>query len=175
MVLPVFKYHPNPLVTGSVVESNSVCLCCGQSRGCIYTSSVYAAEELHNKICPWCIADGSAAKKFGATFVDSHPLYQAGIEESIILEVTTKTPGYDTWQQEMWLSHCNDACAFLGNASKDDVVKIANEHIQINGGEGMDAELMNEIAKDYQPKGSPAFYKFKCLHCNEILYAMDYD
>lgn len=109
MVLPVFKYHPNPLATGSVVESNTMCICCGESRGYIYTSSVYAAKELHHKICPWCIADGSAAKKFSATFVDSHPLYQAGIEESIILEVTTKTPGYDTWQQEIWLSHCSDA------------------------------------------------------------------
>ena len=175
MVLPEFKYHPNPLATGSVVESNTVCLCCGESRGYIYTSSVYAPKELHNEICPWCIADGSAAKKFRATFVDSYPLYQAGIEESIILEVTTKTPGCDTWQQEVWLSHCGDACLFLGDASKDDVVKIANEHIQVNGAEGMDADVMNEIAKRYIPKGSPAFYKFKCLHCNEILYAMDYD
>jgi uncharacterized protein CbrC (UPF0167 family) len=175
MVLPVFKYHPDPLNTGSVIKSDKVCRCCGQNRGYIYISSVYSIEVLHNEICPWCIADGSVAKQFDATFVDGHPLHEAGIDEAIILEVTTKTPGYDTWQQGVWLSHCNDACAFLGDAPKDDVVKIANEHIQVNGGEGIKTEMMKEIAQGYQPKGSPAFYKFKCLHCNEILYAMDYD
>lgn len=81
MVLPVFKYHPDPLSTGSVIESTVVCKCCGQNKGYIYTSSVYAIEELHNEICPWCIADGSAAKKYGATFVDSDPLYQAVCQE----------------------------------------------------------------------------------------------
>jgi uncharacterized protein CbrC (UPF0167 family) len=175
MDLPVFKYHPNPLITGSIIESNAVCQRCGQSKGYIYTSSVYGVEELHNKICPWCIADGSAANKFDATFVDSYPLYQAGIAEEIILEVTTKTPGYDTWQQEVWLSHCNDACAFLGDALKTDVLRIANEHFQVFGGEGLDAETMKGIAQGYQPEGSPAFYKFECLHCHEILYATDFD
>jgi uncharacterized protein len=175
MALPVFKYHPDPLATGSVIESNAVCRCCGQNRGYIYTSSVYASEDLDNEICPWCIGDGRAAENFGATFVDDRPLREAGIEEAIILEVTTKTPGYDTWQGDVWLSHCNDACAFLGDAPKEDVVKIANEHIQVNGGEWIDAEMMKEIAKGYRPKGSPAFYKFKCLHCNVIFYAMDFD
>lgn len=175
MNLPTFKYHPDPISTGSIIESTALCKCCGESRGYIYTSNVYTTEELNNEICPWCIADGSTARKFDATFVDAYPLHQAGIGTSIIIEVTTRTPGFDAWQQEVWLTHCNDACAFLGDASKDDVLSIANDRLQVIGGEDMDYEMMEAIAKNYVPKGSPSFYKFRCVHCNKILYAMDYD
>ena len=30
-----------------------------------------------------------------------------------------------------------------------------------------------ELAKYYKPKGSPALYKFECLHCHEVLYGLD--
>lgn len=174
MDLPIFKYHPDPLATGSIIESNAMCHCCEQSKGYIYISNVYAEEDLDNKICPWCIADGSAAQKFDATFSESIALEQAGISKEIIVEVTTRTPGYVTWQPEFWLSHCNDACVFLGDASKDDVLRIANENTKVIRWEDISEEVMKEIAINYQPKESPAFYKFQCLHCNKILYTMDY-
>jgi len=173
--LPAFKYHPDPISTGSVIRSDAKCRCCGERRGAIYTSTIYCVEDLENDICPWCIADGSAAKKLNATFCDDRPLREAGIEASIVQEITTKTPGYDTWQQDVWLTHCKDACAFLGEASKNDVLSIAFEGLQVAGGEEMDAKTIRIIAQNYRPKGSPAFYKFKCLHCDKILYAMDFD
>ena len=175
MDLPIFKYHPDPVSTGSVVVSDVKCRCCGERRGYIYASNVYCTEDLDGEICPWCVADGSAAKKFDATFVDDIPLRQAGINEEIILEVTTRTPGYETWQQEVWLTHCNDACAFLGDAAREDVLSIANEGLQVSGGEWMDEKTLKTVAQNYRPKGSPAFYKFRCLHCGQILFAMDYD
>jgi uncharacterized protein CbrC (UPF0167 family) len=175
MNLPVFKYHPDPVATGSIIVSGVQCRCCGESRGYVYTSNVYCTEELDGEICPWCIADGSAAKKFKATFVADMPLRQYGMDEEIILEVTTRTPGYETWQQEVWLTHCQDACAFLGEASREEILAIANEGLQVTGGEWIDGEMMKSIAKNYRPKGSPAFYKFRCLHCNQILYGMDFD
>jgi len=175
MNLPTFKYHPDPLSTGSVIVSDATCKCCGEKRGYIYACNVYCIEELNNQICPWCIADGSAAKKFTATFVEDCPLRQAGIVESIILEVTTKTPGYISWQQEVWLSHCNDACAFLGDATIDDVLAIIENQLEVIGSDGIDRETLNMMAQNYRPKCSPAFYKFECLHCNQNLYSMDYD
>lgn len=175
MNLPNFKYHPDPVSSGSIIQSDAKCLCCGKVRGYIYTSNIYCVEELENEICPWCIADGSAARKFNATFCDDYPLQKAGMHASIIQEVTTKTPGYDSWQQEVWLTHCNDACAFLGDASKADVLSIASDGLQVEGGEWIDANTMSVIAQNYQPKLSPAFYKFKCLHCDKIMYAVDFD
>ena len=62
MVLPTFKYHPDPVATGNVVQSDTECVCCGKARGFIYAGPVYAIEEYDHCICPWCIADGSAMK-----------------------------------------------------------------------------------------------------------------
>ena len=73
-------------------------------------------EELDERICPWCIADGSAAGRFGATYTDDHPLIEAGLPESIIEEVTQRTPGYHSWQAEEWKCCCSDACEYHGNA-----------------------------------------------------------
>jgi uncharacterized protein len=174
MDIPFFKYHPDPIATGSVVPSIAQCACCGNSRGYLYTSSIYCTDDIEG-ICPWCIADGSAAEKFHATFVDDTLLLQAGLDATIVLEVTTRTPGYDSWQGEVWLSHCEDACAFLGDASKEEVTAIVREGIQITGAEGFEDEAMKAIAQSYRPKGSPAVYKFQCLHCQKTLYAMDYD
>ncbi len=175
MNLPVFKYHPDPISTGAIIKSDTRCKCCGESRGYIYASNVYSTEELIKEICPWCIADGSAANKYKATFADDFYLRKAGINSSIILDVTTRTPGFVSWQTEQWLSHCDDACAFLGDATKIDVLSIANNHLPVVGGEGIDNETMKIIAQNYVPNGSPAFYKFRCLHCDQILYAMDDD
>ena len=69
--LPAFRYHPDPVDTGSVVTSNSRCTVCKERRGFIYSGPVYAEDDLEEAICPWCIANGSAHRSLGATFVDS--------------------------------------------------------------------------------------------------------
>src|SRR5690348_13816236 len=103
MSLPAFLYHPDPIATGSVKPSDVVCRCCCQARGHIYTASVYAPVTLRDCICPWCIADGSASGKFDAMFSDGHPLAEAGVPDEVVEEVTKRTPGYNSWQQEVWL------------------------------------------------------------------------
>jgi len=60
MDLPVFRYHPDPIASGSVVASAAECVCCGEARGFIYTGPAYCEAELEEALCPWCIADGSA-------------------------------------------------------------------------------------------------------------------
>jgi len=60
MELPVFKYHRDPLQSGSVAKSPESCRCCGKQRGYIYQGPAYSEEELEKALCPWCIADGSA-------------------------------------------------------------------------------------------------------------------
>jgi uncharacterized protein len=41
MDLPVFRYHPDPIASGSIVASGAQCACCGARRGFIYTGPVY--------------------------------------------------------------------------------------------------------------------------------------
>lgn len=69
MDLPRFRYHPNPIATGAVVPTEEVCECCGKARGYKYNSVVYAEKEVEC-VCPWCIADGSAAQKLDGMFLD---------------------------------------------------------------------------------------------------------
>lgn len=52
------------------MESDEQCECCGETRGYKYTGSVYSRTTV-DVLCPWCIADGSAAEMFDASFVAS--------------------------------------------------------------------------------------------------------
>src|SRR5690348_16843232 len=115
--LPLFRYHPDPLATGSVrADTDTPCLACSRIRGYIYTGPAYTEKNfiLEEHLCPWCIADGSAAKRFSATFNDTGQT--DGISDQVRNEIETRTPGFDAWQQEQWLSCCGDAAAFLGHA-----------------------------------------------------------
>lgn len=128
MELPKFKYHPDPIGTGNIKESDEACECCGKKTGCSYNSSIYAQEDIEF-ICPWCIASGEAAEKFDGLFCDEYPLVQAGLDESIFNEVTKRTPGYNSWQQEDWQTHCGDACEFHGDPKKEEIENLNGEKL----------------------------------------------
>lgn len=172
--LPSFRYHPDPVATGAVKKSESACICCGRQRGGIYVGPVYSVNELNESLCPWCIADGSAAAKFGASFSDSHPLLQAGVSDAIAEEVNLRTPGFESWQQEHWLSHCNDACEFHGDASVEDVKNVSHEtKLRWLEEYKQDEDGWAWVTDGYQAKGDSALYKFKCRHCDLILFGWD--
>ncbi|WP_419812911.1 CbrC family protein [Bacterioplanoides sp.] len=174
MDFPRFKYHPNPISTGAIKKSNEVCECCEQSRGYVYTASFYSQDEV-NSICPWCIADGSAAKKFDGTFSDDYPLQESGIPDEVIEEVCERTPGYSSWQQEVWQSHCGMACEFHGDAEKEELSNLSGEPLKIFlRNEMIEPDIWKAILNNYEMGGNPAVYKFKCSECSEILYTMDF-
>jgi uncharacterized protein CbrC (UPF0167 family) len=109
--LPTFRYHP-PDSQWQHCESGKQCRCCRSARGYIYTGSVYSSDDLDDSLCPWCIADVSAHAKFDATFVDTEA-FADGIPESVIDEISERTPGYSSWQSEHWPACCDDATVFL--------------------------------------------------------------
>jgi len=176
MSLPIFRYHPDPIATGSIIASDETCVCCEQERGYIYTANAYCEEELENALCPWCIADGSAAKRFDATFSDSEPLLQAEVPEEVVEEVTRRTPGFVSWQQDEWLSCCDDACEFHGAPSREHLKALKGEARE-DLLERMDLseEEWPEFLKAYQSDGGPAIYHFICRHCKQPKYGMDFD
>ncbi|HEV2687355.1 MAG TPA: CbrC family protein [Bryobacteraceae bacterium] len=177
--LPTFRYHPDPLATGSVKAAPDMpCLGCNRIRGYIYSGPVYTAKNfiLEDNLCPWCIADGTAAKKFSASFG------YAGMMEDVPVEVTKeieeRTPGFTAWQQETWLACCNDAAAFLGLAGVKELKKdfpgaipAVREHIEEDYGIENDEleEFYNGLSKDDQPTA----YIFRCLHCRKYLAYVD--
>jgi Uncharacterized protein conserved in bacteria len=172
--LPKFKYHPDPIKTGAIKKSNEVCECCEQARGYVYTSSIYAEQEVEY-ICPWCIADGTAAQKFNGIFCDDYPLEEAGVSEKVISEVCERTPGYNSWQQEIWQVHCGTACEFHGDAQKKDLIALVGAELdRFLRVEMIKPEDWPHILDQYEMGGNPAIYKFICPECSAVIYTMDY-
>ena len=172
---PRFRYHPDPLATGAFERSNVECECCGRARGYVYTAAVYTDQEIES-VCPWCIADGSVHAKFGATLNDDHPLLSAGIPIEVAEEVTQRTPGYVSWQQDSWICCCGDACEFHGDAPRSELQGLGLEDMSaLSRSSGFPVDELPSIVANYELGGSPAFYKFVCRHCRKVTYNGDCD
>ncbi|MEU4038991.1 CbrC family protein [Streptomyces collinus] len=39
--LPFFRYHPDPLASGSIQAASETCACCKRNAGWIYTATFY--------------------------------------------------------------------------------------------------------------------------------------
>jgi uncharacterized protein len=177
--LPNFKYHPDPVATGAIKEdADTPCLGCNRIRGYLYTGPVFTERNfiLEDHLCPWCVADGTAAKRFGATFNDTGET--EGITDEVRAEVEARTPGFRAWQQEKWLACCGDAAAFLGVAGAQElgrdlakaapvVKKYLRQEFDLSKDEVEDS--FEGLTKD----GEPSAYIFRCLRCNKYLAYVD--
>jgi uncharacterized protein CbrC (UPF0167 family) len=92
-------------------------------------------------LCPFCIANGKAAEKFKGEFqsytsiegispVPNEP-NTADILKDAIEEVIERTPGYCGCQQEVWLNHCGDLCAFIGYVIWDEIKDKLYEFVDL--------------------------------------------
>src|SRR5262249_37217272 len=134
--LPKFKYFPSASSAGEkavILHEPIECLSCEREREYVYVGPVYAEEELDQNICPWCISNGAANKKFGAQFnpvadieveeLDEDPHLSMGhnrwgdwqsVPQRVIEEIAYRTPGVAAWQEANWFFHCKDAAIYLG-------------------------------------------------------------
>ena len=74
-MLPYFRYHPDPLATGSFRELGEAvrCPCCGERTSVVYRGPFYSVEEVHD-LCPGGIAGGSRSTG-GPTVTTSVPIW----------------------------------------------------------------------------------------------------
>lgn len=171
--LPRFPYHPDPIATGAIKASEAACACCGRARGYVYNGGPYSIrDDLDDRICPWCIADGSAARTLDATFVQS-------TEESLPRGVETRlferTPGYESWQGERWLVHHGDACEFHGDATLADLnaLTAAEEAAFLRENDFL-ADEWPDLKVNHDPQASSlGIYKFRCRRCGTIRLGVD--
>jgi uncharacterized protein len=174
MPFPNFIYHPDPIATGSIIESNTTCVCCNKARGYIYVGPVYSVEELNDSLCPWRIADGSAHERFDASFTDVSGIGGYGhwdtVPKIIVEEIAYRTPGFCGWQQERWWSHCGDAATYIGRAGKLELLSFSREAIaSIQKSTGLsDGPEWEEFFKALDKDGSPTAYIFKCTKCGAL-------
>lgn len=164
----IFRYHPEPLKTGAFFEGEVVCSCCRKLTPVFYETPFYAKEDLL-VFCPACIASGAAATKFDGCFTVPDCCDDIGDEEKR-REICYRTPGYQGIQQEHWIAHCGDYCAYVGEINFDDLT----------------SELLAELRETWNDRpqrwdfedvcGSLGMrydgYLFLCLHCGKhLLYA----
>jgi len=181
VTLPSFKYHPDPIATGSFEVGEITCVSCGQVRPYIYVGPVYSEADLEKAICPWCISNGLAHEKFSAEFTDIDAIgdYDPTISISIDIkeEVAYRTPGFNGWQQERWLVHCGDACAFLGAAGKEEVAAYGSQELieSLRADVKMGEMEFGDYLEKMNKQSGPTAYIFRCLHCGQYQAYSDYD
>jgi uncharacterized protein CbrC (UPF0167 family) len=78
--------------------------------------------------------------------------FYAEVKSDVRAEVILRTPGFISWQQTLWLSHCKDACEYHGDASVQDVKNVPQETkrdwlatFHLN------EQVWQQIADGYQP------------------------
>jgi len=169
---PFFRYHPDPIATGSIIPSENKCVVCDQKRGYIYTAYVGGGKsDYRDQICPWCIGDDSANEKLGVIFFDPDGVersYPRPIKQSIVDEIVERTPGFFTWQGQYWLTHCNNAMKFLGSKGYTELLELGDDAIQAiadSTGLSHDAPDCFSFFESLDKDGAPRAYLFQCLHC----------
>lgn len=176
--LPEFRYHPDPVGTGSLVPSDDRCDVCGLISGYIYAGPVYSSSADQPVVCGECIADGSAAERWNAQFTDAHP-WAREVREQVAVEVLTRTPGFSGWQQEHWMAHCGDAAIFLGPVGIRELSQLPGEateavRIELTSATRWPPEEVDRYIDSLDRNGMPTAYLFRCAHCGTYLGYSDF-
>lgn len=172
---PTFRFHPNAYDLGLFEDVAGTCEACSTPRTLRYRGSFASAEGVEY-LCPWCVADGTAARVFHVEFTDvggidgvasapGAPDAIDAIDGDEAREVSTRTPSYDSWQQQQWRSHCGRPCAFIGDigaSGLDAYLAEPDFAADVDGGLGWDPSLLRDHLRE---AGDIAGYLFECLSC----------
>ena len=170
--LPQFRYYPDPVGMGAFEEGEAkTCPCCGKKSTVYYSTMPYCIENVEN-LCPLCISNGEAARKYDATFVQDAE-WKGEPDKEKDEELFRRTPGYISWQDEYWLSCCDDYCAYLGTVGTRELkaMDIADEVFEEYEARNEFEDVREYLVKD----GSLCGYLFRCLHCGKYHLWVDAD
>ena len=173
---PIFRYHPDPIATGSVVLSPQPCGCCGLVRGYLYVGPIYSAVYDGEPICPECVGDGTAAARFQAEFTDAGWGVPEDVPDSVLDDLCHRTPSFSAWQQDHWLYHCGDACAYLGRVGRVELEghpDALDMLIHESDGIGWTPEQSRRFVDSLAADGEATAHLFRCLTCGSHLAYSD--
>jgi uncharacterized protein CbrC (UPF0167 family) len=181
----------------ALVEGDASCSLCGQQGPCFrleYALCPSLASDAKDSAlgCFDCLRKGrfefwhdteiGILDENGLTHVYNHNQPPPPDFPVSALVELRRTPQIVTWQQELWLTHCNDFMAYTGTWEPKDFYANAP------GGDGR--ALFHEMTdKDYRHlwdeslrPGSQrleswhaTFYAFRCLHCEKLRGNWDCD
>ncbi|MDR2911847.1 MAG: CbrC family protein [Alistipes sp.] len=173
--LPEFKYSPNCYTNDEVFEKalpgeSKTCQCCGEKTE--YYRGMYARKNV-KCICPRCFANGAAAQLFEAESIQNAEPIENGADR--VDELIHRTPGFNCWQGEMWLAHCNDFCAYIGDVGTKELEERGIADEVFADYEERDEFDVEDVRNYLECKGSMAGYLFRCLHCGKYRLYVDAD
>lgn len=88
--------------------------------------------------------------------------------DEMLKELVERTPGYHGWQQEFWLAHCGDFCAFIGYVGWNDIKDRLDEFANLEEDCENFGIRNSDLAKCLQKGGDCQGYLFRCLHCGKL-------
>jgi len=143
-------------------------------RGRFVTGGPFYTHLRPEYLCPWCIADGRAAASYEGEFTGWSDIEGVSpdpadppptIARELLLEICERTPGYSSWQQSVWLSHCERPCAFLGFAGSEDLLPILDQvRPDVVAVNPRDADwVLAHLSRDGMMVGC----LFQCLECGQ--------
>ena len=167
--LPKFRFHTDPPALTSVAPSDKRCAC-GRARG--YAVSGHYGLVHYDCICPWCVADGSAHSRLGASFVQN---IWGDVPPELADELNHRNPGYESWQGEGWMVHCGQPCIFHGDLPHAEVLSLpaAAEAAFLAENDWLDD--WDDLKVVYaRGEAAPALYKFICGDCGAWRIGIDF-
>jgi uncharacterized protein len=168
--LPRFRFHTDPPALTSVKPSDLVCACCGQARG--YRVAGHYGLISYDCICPWCVADGSAHARLGATFVQN---IWGDVSPELAAELHQRNPGYESWQGESWPTHCDEPCVFHGDLPRQEILALPADAEAGFLAENEWIDFWEELKVSYSEGHAPeALYKFVCGQCGFWRIGIDF-
>jgi len=176
-ILPKFKYHTDPLKTGSIELKETDCPVCGKHSNYCYEGPFYSIETVEG-ICPNCIADGSAAKKYNGEFTTTDECDVDNDEYKD--ELIHRTPSFYSVQQDHWMSHCGDYCEFIAKIGQVSNIGI-NEFLKNIISEDIEEvtkllDIKKEELEEFMKKnGYIEGYLFKCQKCGKMRLYVDFE
>lgn len=177
--LPAFPYHLDPVATGAIERLPGTCRCCGQARGWLLSTTPYAVEDLREALCPWCVADGSAAARFDASFNDlSDSEVPPEVPAEVVVEIEQRTPGFAAWQPEQWRFHCGDGAAFVAAVGWPELADLPDAIASVRADIatwGWPENQIDAFLEALDVDGSPTAYLFRCRRCGTHLAYADMD
>ncbi len=86
-----------------------------------------------------------------------------------------RTPEYVTWQQGIWLTHCDDFMIYLGEWKAKDF----HQHSENGDGRSLFLDMTDKVQAFLWDRATPvgakgpadwyaAYYAFKCRHCGKL-------
>jgi uncharacterized protein len=167
--LPTFRFHPEPLRSGSVEPASIVCNACEQPRDHVYVGNCYVEDDFDGEVCPWCIADGTAHQRFGMTFHEAEPP-SGTVDMALVDELEERTPGLCSDSPVTWPWCCDMPMAYVEPAGHAELIarhaELASMLVpQLEAEAGLTRGNAERLFRKLQRDQPPRAHVFQCLGC----------